>query len=106
LTVYRPRVVEVRRLHQLLEGELRAWQRRRAETILLSAAGLNAADIAAVLKVHVHIKAHVHIVSADLHAFEQDGLASVHRRRCLGRPAAADGRAAGRDLSAGGGTAL
>jgi transposase len=78
LTVRRPRLVEIRRPPQLLEGELRAWQRRRAEIILLSAAGLNATDIVAVLEVHVHT------VDADLHAFEREGLASIHQRWCLG----------------------
>ena len=41
LSVRRPRVVEVRRLHHFLEGELQGWQRRRAEAILLYAAGLD-----------------------------------------------------------------
>lgn len=80
LNVRKPQSIEIRRLHQLLEGGLAAWQRRRAETILLYAAGLNATDIAPFLEVHVHT------VYADLHAFEHEGLASVHQSRCLGAP--------------------
>ena len=80
LSVPRPRVVEVRRLHQLLEGELRGWQRRRAETILLYAAGLNATEIAAFLEVPVHT------VYSDLHAFQREGLMAVHPCRRQGAP--------------------
>ncbi len=80
LSVRRPRVVQIRRLHHLLEGELRGWQRRRAETILLSAAGLHATEIAAFLEVHVHT------VYSDLHAFEREGLRAVHPRRRQGAP--------------------
>ena len=80
LNVRQPQSIEIRRLHQLREGGLAAWQRRRAETILLYAAGLNSTDIATFLEVHVHT------VYADLHAFEHEGLASVHQSRCLGAP--------------------
>jgi transposase len=81
LSVRRPRVVEVRRLEHLLEGVLRGWQRRRAEAILLYAAGLNATEIAAFLKVHVHT------VYADLHAFHREGLRAVRPCRRQGAPA-------------------
>jgi transposase len=80
LNVRKPQTKEIRRLHQLLEGELSAWQRRRAETLLLYAAGHNATDIATFLEVHVHT------VYADLHAFGREGLASVSQSRCLGAP--------------------
>lgn len=78
LSVRRPRVVEVRRLHHFLEGELQGWQRRRAEAILLYAAGLDATEIAAFLEVHVHT------VYSDLHAFHREGLMAVHRCRRQG----------------------
>jgi transposase len=81
LSVRSPRVVEVRRLEHLLEGKLRDWQRRRAETILFYAAGLNATEIAAFLKVHVHT------VYSDLHAFHREGLRAVRLCRRQGAPA-------------------
>jgi len=77
LNVRKPKTVEIRQLHQLLEGELLAWQRRRVEALLLDAAGHNATDIATFLEVHVHT------VYADLHAFGQEGLGSVRQSRCL-----------------------
>jgi len=80
LNVRKPKTVEIRQLHQLLEGELLVWQRRRVEALLLYAAGHNATDIATFLEVHVHT------VYADLHAFGQEGLGSVRQSRCLGAP--------------------
>jgi hypothetical protein len=46
LKTRQPRTVEVRQLHSMLEDELTARQRRRAEAIVLHAAGLEAAEIA------------------------------------------------------------
>jgi transposase len=80
LNVRKPQTVEIRQLHQLLEGELLAWQRRRVEAFLLYAAGHTATDIATFLEVHAHT------IYSDLHAFGREGLASVHQSRCMGAP--------------------
>jgi transposase len=71
---------DLRKLHRLLEGPLQRWQRRRAETLLLHAAGVSASDIARLLEVHPHT------TYADLHAFRRHGLASVCRSRRRGAP--------------------
>jgi transposase len=80
-TVRTLRSPELRKLHRLLEGALAAWQRRRAETLLLHTAGVTAADIARLLGVHAHT------TYVDLQAFGQHGLASVCRPRPVGAPA-------------------
>ena len=74
------RTVEVRQLHSMLEDELTARQRRRAEAIVLHAAGLEAAEIARALEVHVNT------VYSDLRAFERFGVASVRQRLRGGAP--------------------
>lgn len=71
LTIRKPTPHELRRLHQVLGTPLQSWQRRRAEALLLLAAGHTAAFIAHLLD------AHVNTIYADLHAFERHGL------RCL-----------------------
>jgi transposase len=65
----------------LLETPLQPWQRRRAQTVVLHAAGVSAADIARLLGVHVHT------TYADLHAFRQQGLDAVRQPRRTGAPA-------------------
>jgi transposase len=80
LTTRKPRTGEVRQLHSLLEDELTARQRRRAEAIVLHAAGLEAAEIARALEVHVNT------VYSDLQAFEPFGVASVRQRLRGGAP--------------------
>jgi len=80
LTIRQPSAAELRQLHEFLEEELTPWQRRRAEVLLLHAAGLSGTDIASLLE------AHPHTVYTDLHAFARDGLASVRQPRCLGTP--------------------
>ena len=77
LLVRKPRLLQLRRLQQILESGAAAWQRRRAEVLLLYAAGYEATAIAKCLQVHPHT------IYADLHAFEQHGLRSVEsvRRR-------------------------
>ena len=74
LTIRQPRRSEVRRLDDFLaEDGLTSSQRRRAEAIALYAAGLTAVDIAAALQ------AHANTIYADLHAFDQAGLAAIHQ---------------------------
>ena len=54
LTVRQPRAADVRQLHKVFESALLPGQRRRAEAILLYAAGLSAVDIARFLEVHAN----------------------------------------------------
>ena len=55
LSVRKPSINELRRLHRWLEGPLQPWQRRRAEVLLLHAAGRPASAMAQLLQVHVNI---------------------------------------------------
>jgi len=80
LTIRKPLSVEISQLHKLLEDTLLAWQRRRAEAILLYASGLNAVEIAQMLGVHTNT------IYADLCAFKQDSLISVQQPRSVGAP--------------------
>ncbi len=84
-TIRRPRADQLRTIHRLLESPLQPWQRRRAETLVLHAAGVSAAEIAQLLGVHVHT------TYTDLHAFGQHGLDSVRQPRRLGAPAGLSG---------------
>jgi len=55
LTIRKPTAVQVRQLERWLEEDLSFWQRRRAEAVLLyaaGAAGLSAVEIAQSLAVH------------------------------------------------------
>ena len=81
LLVRRPTRREIRRLHDLLADEGPPRQRRRAEAILLHAAGLDARTIAGALG------AHPNTVYADLHAFGAAGLACLTAGRRRGAPA-------------------
>jgi len=76
LTIRQPRAMDIRQLHKIFESGLVPGQRRRAEAILLYAAGLTAVEIARLLEVHANT------IYADLHAFDTYGVAAVHH---LGR---------------------
>jgi transposase len=80
LTVRPPTAGQLRRIHRCLEGPLRPWQRRRAEALLLLAAGHTAAFIAGLLDVHVKT------TYADLHAFGRHGLRCLQPTRRVGAP--------------------
>lgn len=71
LKVRQPRAADIRRLEAELEDFPQPRQRRRAEAILLHAAGLEATAIAQALA------AHPNTIRADLHAFDRDGLRAV-----------------------------
>src|SRR3954453_3214026 len=81
LQIRKPTLLPLRRLAQLLESAPAAWQRRRAEVLLLYAAGHEATAIAHALR------AHPNTIYADLHAFQQHGLRSVERVRARGATA-------------------
>ena len=80
LTVRPPTAQQLRRIHRWLEGPLQPWQRRRAETLLLLAAGHGAAFIAGLLDVHVNT------VYADSQAFARSGLRCMRATRRPGAP--------------------
>jgi transposase len=71
LTVRPPTAQQLRRIHRCLETPLQPWQRRRAEALILLAAGHPAWFIAQFLEVHVNT------IYTDLRAFARHGL------RCL-----------------------
>lgn len=80
LTIRKPCRAEIDDLNTLLEQELTAGQRRRAEVLVLYAAGVEGQDIARTLDIHVNT------VYADLKAFAHEGLACVHHRLQGGAP--------------------
>ena len=80
LIVRKPRTSDVRQLHKVLESALVPGQRRRAEAILLYAAGLTAVEIAHLLEVHANT------IYADLHAFGIHGVAAVYHLGQRGAP--------------------
>lgn len=84
LTIRKPTAAEIRQLNQLLEEELRPWQRRRAEAILLYATGMTAMDIAQFLEVHFNT------IRADLRAFDQQRLKALRQPRSIGAPSRID----------------
>lgn len=71
LKVRQPRAADIRRLQATLDDFRQPRQRRRAEAILLHAAGLEATSIAQALA------AHPNTIRADLHAFDRDGWRAV-----------------------------
>jgi transposase len=81
LLVRKPTLLQLRRLEQVLESASAAGQRRRAEALLLYAAGHEATAIAHALR------AHPNTIYADLPAFQQHGLRSVERVRARGATA-------------------
>lgn len=80
LTVRPPTAQQLRRIHACLETPLQPWQRRRAEALLLLAAGHTAAFIAGLLDVHVNT------IYADLQAFARHGLRCLQPTRRQGAP--------------------
>lgn len=74
------RISEIRQLHELLEQDLSARQRRRAEVLLLYSAGMEALTIAQALG------SHVNTVYSDLQAFERYGVACIRQRLYGGAP--------------------
>jgi transposase len=80
LTVRPPTAQQLRRIHRCLETPLQPWQRRRAEALLLLAAGHPASFIAGLLE------AHVNTIYADLHAFARHGLLCLQPLRRRGAP--------------------
>ncbi len=80
LTVRKPRRSEINYFNTVLEQELTARQRRRAEVLVLYAAGMEGTDIARALDIHVNT------VYSDLRAFEHNGCNCVHHRLRGGAP--------------------
>jgi Transposase and inactivated derivatives len=80
LKIRKPKAVEIRQLHSLLEGELSPRKHRWAQAVLLWAMGMNAIEIAQVLGVHFNT------ICADLHEFNRHGLSSLQRLRSRGAP--------------------
>ena len=80
LNARKPSPIELCQIHRWLEKPLQPWQRRRAEVLLLHAAGLPACAIAPL------VRAHVNTVYADLRDFGRHGLSSLSRRRTTGAP--------------------
>jgi transposase len=80
LSVRPPTSQQLRRLHRFLEGPLLPWQRRRAEALLLLAAGHPACFIAGLLQ------AHVNTIYADLRRFARQGLRCLLPLSRLGAP--------------------
>jgi transposase len=80
LKIRKPRPAEVRQLQEVLEQEMSARQLRRAEAIVLYAAGLDAVEIASALGVHIKT------VYSDLRAFDALGVACVHEPLRGGAP--------------------
>jgi transposase len=81
LTGRKPSPAEIHQLFAALEQDLTARQRRRAEVLVLYAAGMEAAAIAQALACHVNT------VYAAVHAFDCGGLACIHHRLRDGAPA-------------------
>jgi transposase len=80
LIVRKPRASDIRQLHKVLDRALKPGQRRRAEAILLYAAGLAAVEIARLLGVHANT------IYADRHAFGTHGVAAVYHLGQRGAP--------------------
>jgi transposase len=95
VTARRPTRRELRRLHDLLEREPGVRQRRRAQAIVVHAAGLEVSAIAEALG------AHRNTIAADLHAFDARGLACLTTLRSGGAPSrlSAEARATMLDLA-------
>lgn len=72
LAVRKPRMAEVRKLYQLLEESDDHRLQQRVEAILLYSYGFNAIEIGTELEVHPNS------VYSYLHAFDQEGIDSLH----------------------------
>jgi transposase len=80
MKVHRPTPADVRRLGEWLEDLTDARQRRRAEALILYAAGLDAVTIADALSVHPNT------IYTGVQAFEHDGLSAVRQLQRGGAP--------------------
>ena len=80
LTVRKPRRAEIHYLNTVLEQELTARQRRRAEVLVLYSAGMEGVDIARALDIHINT------VYSDVRAFERYGVDCIHHRLRGGAP--------------------
>jgi transposase len=80
LKIRQPKPYERRRLQRVVEETTDQQIQRRAGAILFYADGLNAVEIATILKVHPNT------IYADLHAFDQQGLSSLHPMARGGTP--------------------
>lgn len=80
LSIRKPRWTEARQLQEILETSERPGIRRRAEAVLLYAAGANATDIAEAMEVHPNT------IYADLQAFGRHGVAGVRAWGSVGLP--------------------
>lgn len=76
----KPTVVEFRRLNRLVHEAETPRQQRRAYALVLHFTGMQARDIAEALEVHPNT------IYADLHAFQENGLAAVERSSSMGAP--------------------
>lgn len=81
LTIRKPTTTEVRQASKLLSTTDDLRQQRRAEVLLLYAAGLQATEIAVALEVHVNT------VYGDLRAFAEQGMACLKPGPPVGAPA-------------------
>jgi len=81
LAIRKPNGAEFRRIQAILEQAADRQIQRRAEAILFYSAGLNAVEIAEALHVHPNT------VYADLHAFDEQGVASLRPLPRGGAPA-------------------
>jgi hypothetical protein len=89
LRVRKPTLRQLRRLQQLLESEASARQRRRAEVLLLYAAGHDAISMAQALQ------AHPQTIYADLRAFQQHTACAASNRHLYGARGPASARPSG-----------
>jgi transposase len=80
VTARKPTAAELRRLQDLMEAEAPPLQQRRAQVLILHAAGLNVQDIARTLAVHPNT------AYAALRAFRQQGLTAIERPAPRGTP--------------------
>src|SRR5438477_12577112 len=80
LSVRPPTAPQLRRIRRCLETPLHPWQRRRAEALLLLAAGHAAAFIAGLLE------AHVNTIYAGLQSFARQGRRGLQPPRRQGAP--------------------
>lgn len=81
LVIRKPNAAELRRIQAILEQTADRQIQRRAEAILYHSTGLNAVEIAEALQVHPNT------IYADLHAFDEQGVASLQPLPRGGAPA-------------------
>ena len=81
LAIRQPTGAELRRMQAILEQTTDRQIQRRVEALFFYSSGLNAVEIAEALRVHPNT------IYADLHAFEEQGLASLQPLPRGGAPA-------------------